>query len=300
MNRPSAGAWRKLQHLCGSELFGAFASAAWIRGLQRRRWRLMFAILPWMFADVCCKERVDERSIVGAMPELPKIVQSRLRQLTPETSGEHPDPNLLAAFAEHTLLERERAGVTAHLAICADCRQYLALAFTTREPEVAANAGATAAPRRHWFQAWRWVAPAAVACCIVAVALQYRVWPVSPEKNKELAAAIVFSKTAAPPPENLKMKLAPKSALARKLKAENHSIKLAEQLVPANQVNPIRQDGLSERQLDTYAVAKDAAAAAPAPVKENPPTTTIGAGREDSAVKLVPQAALEASVLRND
>src|SRR5713226_2599782 len=129
MNRPSAAAWRKLQHLCGSELFAAFGSAAWIRELRRRLWRLMFAILLWMFADVCCKERVDERSIVGAMPELPKIVRPRLRQMTPDTSAEHPDPNLLAGFAEHTLLEHERAAVTSHLALCADCREYLALAF---------------------------------------------------------------------------------------------------------------------------------------------------------------------------
>ena len=61
------------------------------------------------------------------MAELPKIVKSRLVQQRSADHAEHPDANLLAAFAEQTLLERERASISAHLAQCADCRESLAL-----------------------------------------------------------------------------------------------------------------------------------------------------------------------------
>lgn len=116
------------------------------------------------------------------MAEIPEIVRSRLKQQSAEVSAVHPDANLLAAFAERTLAPRERDVVTEHLARCADCREYLAVAFAAQEREPAAESRLTPArPRRRWFLAWRWLAPAAVACCIVAVALQYYVHP-TPEK----------------------------------------------------------------------------------------------------------------------
>ncbi|MGA3045556.1 MAG: zf-HC2 domain-containing protein [Terracidiphilus sp.] len=45
--------------------------------------------------------------------------------------GPHPDSDLLTAFAEGTLLERERQEVFAHLATCADCRELLSAATAT-------------------------------------------------------------------------------------------------------------------------------------------------------------------------
>ena len=54
------------------------------------------------------------------MEQLPKIVQQRLQG--PPKPGVHPDPDLLAAFAEKSLNDRERAHVLQHLADCADCR----------------------------------------------------------------------------------------------------------------------------------------------------------------------------------
>ncbi len=41
--------------------------------------------------------------------------------------GEHPDADVLNAFAEGALLERERNAVMAHLAGCAECREVLSL-----------------------------------------------------------------------------------------------------------------------------------------------------------------------------
>lgn len=60
------------------------------------------------------------------MPDLPKSVVGRLKaQPAPQ---EHPDANLLAAFAEQALTGRERQSVLAHLAACGSCREIVALA----------------------------------------------------------------------------------------------------------------------------------------------------------------------------
>src|ERR1700688_1683363 len=120
------------------------------------------------------------------MAELPKIVRSRLAQQGRSEHADHPDANLLAAFAEQTLLERERATVSAHLAQCADCRESLALASPAQVPE---RAAATA--KRHWFLEWRWVGAAAAACCVIAVALQYRVEPPAVERTGYAVAPVI-------------------------------------------------------------------------------------------------------------
>jgi len=151
------------------------------------------------------------------MAELPKIVRSRLAQ---QKSADHPDANLLAAFAERTLLERERVAVLAHLAQCADCRESLALA-SIAQPAVE---HATAAPKRHWFLEWRW-AGAAAACCVIAAALQYRVQPVTIEEKPYL---VVRPGWATPAP--LAEPPAPQIAAAPKLKVEH--LKKALQLPP--------------------------------------------------------------------
>ena len=65
------------------------------------------------------------------MDQLPKIVQQGLRGTAkPEV---HPDPDLLTAFAEKSLNDRERSHVLQHLADCADCRDVLALAMPETE-----------------------------------------------------------------------------------------------------------------------------------------------------------------------
>ena len=111
------------------------------------------------------------------MAELPKIVRSRLAQ---QKSADHPDANLLAAFVERTLLERERVAVSAHLAQCVDCRESVALATVAQEPAVV-----SVTTKRHWFLEWRW-AGAAAACCVIAAALQYRVQPLVIEEKTYL------------------------------------------------------------------------------------------------------------------
>ncbi|HTW59227.1 MAG TPA: zf-HC2 domain-containing protein [Terriglobales bacterium] len=46
----------------------------------------------------------------------------------------HPDPDLLTAFAERSLPERERSAVIDHLARCGECRDVLAFALPPAEP----------------------------------------------------------------------------------------------------------------------------------------------------------------------
>jgi hypothetical protein len=145
------------------------------------------------------------------MAKIPKIVRSRLARKRTEEFAAHPDPNLLAAFAEHTLLERERGAVSAHLAECADCRESLALAFATAESDASGVAHvARPTPTRHWFPLWRWVAPAAVLCCVFAVVWRFRFEQPAQSKSRSVAPAAIppkaailvtpeFQKTQSPP-----------------------------------------------------------------------------------------------------
>lgn len=106
-------------------------------------------------------------------------------------SKEHPDPDLLTAFAEGSLLARERESVVAHLARCAECREVLSLSAVVREeahefelvaaagpaPVVAAVLAASPAPaadeavRKSSTKTRRWLPWAAVAACIAIVSV---------------------------------------------------------------------------------------------------------------------------------
>jgi hypothetical protein len=65
------------------------------------------------------------------MEDVPNIVHERL---STTSAGGHPDADVLTAFAERCLPERERALVLDHLARCGDCRDVLALALPAIEP----------------------------------------------------------------------------------------------------------------------------------------------------------------------
>jgi hypothetical protein len=89
------------------------------------------------------------------MAEVSRIVRERLRGQV--TAGEHPDANLLSAFAERTLTEQERAQVLDHLSRCADCRQVVTLSAPPEVEEerrvaaaVVGRASATAS--RSWWR----------------------------------------------------------------------------------------------------------------------------------------------------
>lgn len=86
------------------------------------------------------------------MEQIPKIVRERLRGGRVGVS--HPDADLLTAFSEQALPDRERGLVLEHLARCGVCRDVLALAL----PEMEVSEPVVQPSPRSWF-AWpalRW------------------------------------------------------------------------------------------------------------------------------------------------
>jgi hypothetical protein len=100
------------------------------------------------------------------MEPLPKLVRRRLQAAA--QAGVHPDPNLLAGFAERSLSERERVPVLEHLANCAHCRQIVSLSLPPFELQHADAAGAALPSHlgRWRRRGLRW---AAAAACLVVV-----------------------------------------------------------------------------------------------------------------------------------
>jgi len=96
------------------------------------------------------------------MEKLPKIVTERLQAKA--VIEPHPDADVLTAFSERNLPERERSGVLEHLARCAECRDAVALSL----PPEAATAVENLPVRGRWLT-WprmRWVL---AACGVVAI-----------------------------------------------------------------------------------------------------------------------------------
>jgi len=97
------------------------------------------------------------------MQNVPKIVRERLKAAAPAVN--HPDADLLTAFAERSLPEVERNGVLEHLSRCGDCRDIVALAL----PEIEAVQTTLRPSPRGWltWPALRW---GFVAAGVVAIA----------------------------------------------------------------------------------------------------------------------------------
>ncbi len=95
------------------------------------------------------------------MEQLPKIVRQRLQATA--KPGVHPDPDLLTAFAEKSLNERERAQVLQHLAQCTDCRSVISLVM----PEV--ELAPFTSPARSPWLTWPVLRWGALAACVVVV-----------------------------------------------------------------------------------------------------------------------------------
>ncbi len=147
------------------------------------------------------------------MDQLPKIAQQRLQATA--KPGVHPDPDLLTAFAEKSLNDRERAQVLQHLSQCGDCRTVVSLAL----PETLAS---PASPHSSWLR-WpalnwptlRWGALAACAVVVgTAVTLHY-------EKQPEAPAQVAQTAPAPAPPANLTAENQPSGQFKEKSAAGN-------------------------------------------------------------------------------
>jgi Photosynthesis system II assembly factor YCF48/Putative zinc-finger len=100
------------------------------------------------------------------MNKLPNIVRARLSAVE---AGDHPDPDLLSAFAEQALAEQERFKVLAHLSRCSDCREVLAVALPSLSTAAFATASSIDTARRRSWLHWPAVRWGAAAACVVIV-----------------------------------------------------------------------------------------------------------------------------------
>jgi hypothetical protein len=123
-----------------------------------------------------------------------RVVKSALAR--PRAVSAHPEADVLAAYAENTLLQHEREAVIAHLADCADCRQFLALAFPAGAEESEVLPKARIAWR--WSPAWSWAASMAAVSIVVSAVWEFRAQRVVvPVKPAATTMAIQAPKPAA-------------------------------------------------------------------------------------------------------
>ncbi len=127
------------------------------------------------------------------MDKLPKSARDRLQQSGP--AGAHPDANVISAFVEGALTQRERAQVIEHLAQCAECRAVAGYAL----PESAVVAPIPV--ERTWMR-WtviRW-GTLAVSAVIIAVAVLV-LRPNEPRLRPATAPTVSQAPAAQPAPE---------------------------------------------------------------------------------------------------
>jgi|SRR5579859_436533 len=104
------------------------------------------------------------------MENVPKIVRERLKVAM--VTVDHPDADVLTAFAERSLQDVERTTVLEHLAHCGECREIVALAL----PSLQAAEMPLVPSRRRWFT-WpvlRWGFALAGVVVIVSLAIVQR------------------------------------------------------------------------------------------------------------------------------
>lgn len=107
------------------------------------------------------------------MPELPNIVTRKLAERELHPGASHPGADLLTAFVERALTERECTAVLTHLAGCADCREVVAL---TQPPATTTVAVILPKPSRSLFLL-RWGALAACAVLAISAAVLHKRQP---------------------------------------------------------------------------------------------------------------------------
>ena len=134
------------------------------------------------------------------MEKVPKIVKERLNQAA--IAVDHPDPDVLTAFFERSLADRERTQVLEHLARCTDCRDVVALAQPADLPTPA-----LVQPARGNWLTWPRLRWALVAAGVIVVgslgALRY-------ERSRQTGAVALFdAQRADGAPEESKKQPAP-------------------------------------------------------------------------------------------
>jgi hypothetical protein len=105
------------------------------------------------------------------MDAIKKLVSGRLKA---QAIGTHPDPELLAAFAENSLSGADRDSMLNHLSACTDCRDvlYLALPDPAEAQQVLSPSPSSSSRRRRL--AMRWATLAASVIIVGGVLLTNR------------------------------------------------------------------------------------------------------------------------------
>jgi len=253
------------------------------------------------------------------MPEVPEIVYDRLQAGLPGGTvreAAHPDPDVLTAFAERSLLAAEREGVLQHLARCGNCRELVALSIPPMESgarpvaaeesestvPVASSTRGEARGQRSWF-AWpglRWAALTAGLIVAGGILLIHPGKPsVAPEANRQPASTVtkseetIVAKKAVPAPEsalsatNSEKKPAPAGRAFRRDKESKLAYSAS---APA-------EKAIARGQVETRAASKDlAAGAAVSAVVGAAPTNPAPAPAVPSASETLEAAGESAAV----
>lgn len=165
----------------------------------------------------------------------------------PGASGNHPDADRLSAFVEQALPSHEREQVLAHLAVCPDCRETVALSLPHLEaPPVPEPA------RRSWTRGWSIFVPAALALA----ASVFFVVHVSHTNTGLSVPAQPAQIAASQPPSPI---APPQHMPAPSVTPHPEDRARAENRVAVSPPNPVVRG-----QLDAFAVAPQAAPSAPA------------------------------------
>jgi len=153
------------------------------------------------------------------MDALKKLVAERLNL---RVAGPHPDPELLAAFAENSLSRTDRNHLLEHVSACTDCREVLYLAL----PDEAAQQ--VLLVRKQPRFALRWATLTASLIIVAGVVITNRtvftdhhrtIATANPVTSNDLAAqktsSGVSSTTPAPPATHMKVRPQEKHMTAR-------------------------------------------------------------------------------------
>ena len=115
-----------------------------------------------------------------------------------QATGPHPDADLLTAFAEDALIDRERTSVLTHLAACPDCRAIVHTA-TAAQPEPEPEA----LPVRSPFPTW--LPGVALAASLLVMAAStivfYRTLHTNPAPMQTAATTAAQQRPATPTPQ---------------------------------------------------------------------------------------------------
>src|SRR5271168_5084397 len=118
--------------------------------------------------------------------------------------GACPDPEILAAYAEHSLDADEASRWNLHFSQCARCREQLAVLVRSGPPTGTAVEKPSRAPGRAWTADWdwRWIAPATAMVLFLAVVALFRT-PHQPAEQPLVAMNQPAPPPAAPPADTI-------------------------------------------------------------------------------------------------